>query len=114
MFKPVNVVAIDIKKEPGVAHVGTYVGHTNVDTPLGPQIIWNFIDETELPFSVYGFTNMNRSMNALKEGSLCRLTYTGKKNVKTKFGMKDVHQVVVECDDGDPGTAPAAHALPGD
>lgn len=97
MFKPVTTTAIDIKKS-SEPHTGTYMGSDKIETKIGPQTIWNFADEDGLPFGVYGFTNLNRAMASIKVGSLCRITYKGTENVKTKFGMKDVHQVLVEID----------------
>lgn len=98
MFKPVNTTAMDIKKSVNQPHVGHYTGFSKIETKIGEQVIWNFTDQDELSFGIYGFTNLNRSMSAIPVGTLCRITYKGTENVKTKFGMKDVHQVVVEVD----------------
>lgn len=98
-FKPVSNTALDIKKDKGNPHIGTYVGKSNIVNKIGPQTVFNFVDQEEQPFGVYGFTNLNRAMESVKEGSLCRITYQGTKNVMTKFGLKDVHQVLVEVDD---------------
>ena len=98
-FKPVSTNAIDIKKEKGKPYVGTYTGKQDIVTKIGPQTIWQFVDEDEQPFGIYGFTMLNRAMNNVGNGKLCRITYQGTKNVKTKFGLKDVHQVLVEIDD---------------
>ena len=97
-WKEVGNNAIDIKKEIGKPIIGTYTGHKDIKTKIGDQVIWQFTDEDEQPFGVYGFTMLNRAMEAVKIGTLCRLTYRGTKNIKTKFGMKDVHQVLVEID----------------
>jgi hypothetical protein len=75
------------------------MGSKEIDTKLGSQIIYKFQKTDGGMFSVYGFTNLNRFMEMVSEGSLVRLTYRGKENVKTKFGMKDVHQVTVEVDE---------------
>ena len=88
--------AVDIKKEKGKIYEGVYQGRTDIQTKIGPQIIWNFVDDDGLPFSVYGFSNLNRTMESLKPETQCRLSYLGTQNVKTKYGMKDVHQVLVE------------------
>ena len=40
-------------------------------------------------------------MENVKLETLCRLTYNGTQKVKTKFGIKDVHQVLVEIDTDD-------------
>jgi hypothetical protein len=96
-FTPVTGNAMDIKKS-SEAHVGTYVGKEEITTKIGPQVIWNFVDEDGQPFGVYGFTNLNRCMLTLPIGSFCRLTYQGTKKCTTKYGLKDVHQVLVEVD----------------
>ena len=108
-FKPVTNVAIDIKKEPGKQYIGTYVNKETIQTKLGPAFVYNFNDNEGAPFAIYGFTNLNRVMENMKLGVLLRITYQGTKNVKTKFGQKDVHQVLVEMDDkdGDPETVTA-------
>lgn len=101
-YKAVTNTAIDIKKESGVHHEGVFLGKSDISTPLGPQVVWNFVDNEGLPFSIYGFTNLNRAMANIQPDTQCRITYTGKKFVKTKVkpsGM-DVHQVLVEVDDG--------------
>lgn len=99
-WKPVNSTAIDIKKDKGNPHIGTLLGSDEITTKIGKQVIWRFRDDEEQPFGIYGFTNLNRALNSVKVGSLCRITYTGTLNLQTKFGMKDVHQVLVEVDDG--------------
>jgi len=99
-FKPINIQATDIKKHPGEPFTGEYKGKTGITTQIGPQTIYNFVDESGVPFGIYGFTNLNRTMEHIETGTVCRITYTGTVNVQTKFGMKDVHQVLVEIDDG--------------
>lgn len=113
MFKPVTTTATDIKKEPGVAKVGTYMGQNEITTPLGPQVVWNFADDEGMPFGIYGFTNLNNAMKSIKEGLLCRITYQGTKFVKTKFkpAGQDVHQVLVEVDTEE-DAAPAEAVTP--
>lgn len=91
---------LDIKKTKGKPYEGTYVGKQTITTKIGPQIIYNFESE-DGAFGVYGFTNLNLAMENVKEGAILRVTYTGTENVKTKFGMKDVHQVKVEQWKGD-------------
>ena len=88
---------IDIKKEQGKSYTGVYVGSREIDTKLGKQVIYEF-ENSEGRFGIYGFTNLNYTMQSVKVDTLCRITYTGKKNVETKFGMKDVHQCKVEID----------------
>ncbi len=97
-FKAITGNAIDLKKTTG-AYEGTYTGKNDITTKIGPQVVYNFLDKNDQVFSVYGFTNLNRAMNSVHPGNLVRLTYQGTKNLKTKYGMKDVHQVLVEVDD---------------
>ena len=85
----------------GKSIVGVYKGHNDIDTKIGMQIIWQFVDEDGNQFGLYGFTNLNRAMENVKLETLCRLTYNGTQKVKTKFGIKDVHQVLVEIDTDD-------------
>lgn len=98
-WKAVTTNAVDIKKQKNVAFTGTFMGCETIQTQLGQQFIWRFVDPQDQPFGVYGFTSLNRAMANLKQGSLCRITYTGTVNAKTKFGMKDVHQALVEVED---------------
>ena len=99
-FKPVSTNATDIKKHKGTPFVGEYKGSSEITTKIGKQIIWNLTEESGTPLNIYGFTNLNRIMEHIEVGTICRITYTGTVNVQTKFGMKDVHQVMVEIDDG--------------
>ena len=87
---------IDIKKNKGTPYVGTYLGSQQIQTKIGPQTIYNIEAEDGAHFGVYGFTNLNRVMANIEEGQIIRITYTGTKNVETKYGKKDVHQVHVE------------------
>jgi hypothetical protein len=95
-WKSVTTTATDIKKTPNKPYEGTYQGSTDIKTKIGDQKIYNFVDDEGVPFGVYGFTNLNRAMETVQPGSVIRLTYLGTKNLQTKFGMKDVHQVKVE------------------
>jgi hypothetical protein len=95
-WKDASNVVIDIKKTKGTAYEGTYSGKKDIATEIGPQVIWQFTGEDNLPFGIYGFTNLNRAMESLQPGTMCRITYIGTQNVKTKYGMKDVHQVSVQ------------------
>ena len=87
---------IDIKKSINEAFQGTYCGKKESVGSFGPQVIWLFQGE-EGGFGIYGFTNLNRVMEQVPEGTALQITYKGKKLCKTKMGgMKDVHQVLVE------------------
>jgi len=88
---------IDIKKEKGKTYEGFYLGSHTIQTSMGEQFIYNFENEDET-FGIYGFTNLNNAMSRVKKGLNVRVTYTGltPEKIKTKFGMKHVHQCKVE------------------
>lgn len=99
-FKPVTGNALDIKGDLNKPHVGVYEGKQDITTPLGPQVVWQFRSQSgDDKFGIYGFTNLNRAMSTIQVGSLVRITYKGTQKVNTRFGLKDVHQVLVEVDD---------------
>lgn len=98
-FKPVSTNATDIKKHLNKPFTGEFKGSSKIQTKIGEQTIWNFVEDSGAPLGIYGFTNLNRVMEHIEEGVICRITYQGTKNVETKFGKKDVHQVLVEIDD---------------
>jgi hypothetical protein len=98
-FKTVTGNALDIKNDE-TPHVGVYVGKQEISTPLGPQVVWQFESlDGDDKFGIYGFTNLNRVMSVMALGSLVRITYKGTQRRQTRFGLKDVHQVLVEVDD---------------
>lgn len=99
-FKPVNTKAIDIKKFKDKPYTGVYLSKKEITTKIGKQTIYSFKDEeSNTIFGVYGFTMLNLAMDSVVEGQTIRLTYRGTENVLTKFGQKDVHQVLVEIDE---------------
>ncbi len=102
-WKELSSNTIDIRKQKDVAFIGIYQGSKKIQTKIGEQTIYNFMDEEGEPFGIYGFTNLNRIMEGAKEDLLYRITYTGTENRETKFGRKDVHQVKVEIDE-EPGS----------
>ncbi len=91
--------SIDIKKKEGDSVVGIFTGSKKITTKLGEQVIWQFVDEDEKPFGIYGFTALNFCMEIIKPGALVRVTYTGKQDKQTKFGLRPVHNCTVEVDD---------------
>lgn len=98
-WSPINTNTIDIKKSKDKEYEGTYTGHKEITTKIGPQVIWEFSGD-EGNFGIYGFTNLNRAMESLKVGTAVKIVYRGTINVKTKYGMKDVHQADVMKWDG--------------
>ena len=100
-FEPLKVNSIDIKKEKGKSYTGYFTGCDPITTKLGPQVIWRFKGKDGSLYGIYGFTNLNFCMKNAQIGALIRITYMGTKNMQTKFGMKDVHQALVEIDKAD-------------
>ena len=109
-WSDVSTNAIDIKKHIGKAWTGTYKGHKQIETKIGPQVIWQFSDADGVGFGIYGFTNLNRAMEVLDPGAVVKITYQGTEKVQTKFGLKDVHQCAVQVwtpeEGGDPKADP--------
>jgi hypothetical protein len=95
-WEEVSTTATDIKKHKGETYEGKYQGSRKITTKIGEQLIYNFVDDEDVPFGIYGFTNLNRAMENIQENTQVRIIYEGTKNVQTKFGMKDVHQVSVQ------------------
>ena len=106
-FREVQTGAIDIKNDEDTPYTGVYQGFKEISTQYGEQFIYKFVNsETNQSFSLYGFTLLNRAMENVQEGLLCRITYTGMKNMKTKRfpNGKDIHTCRVEVDDSVPET----------
>lgn len=98
-FKEISAgLTMDLKDKKNKPFTGVYIGKKNIVTDIGEQVIWRFKNDAKVQ-GIYGFTNLNRVMEGICEGTLVRLTYLGTENLKTKFGMKDVHQVKVEIDE---------------
>jgi hypothetical protein len=92
----------DIKKEgPGAVAEGIYSGHRTLETQFGEQTVWQFTGRDKTLFGLYGFTSLNRWMEAVPVGALTRITYLGKEIVETKRGKVPMHQCRVEVDDDD-------------
>lgn len=113
-WNEVSSSATDIKKHKGEAYEGTYKGSHKITTKIGEQTIWQFMGDDGVGFGIYGFTNLNRAMEALEEGTLVKITYQGTQNIQTKFGLKDVHQVSVQvwADDGEEKAKVETNKLP--
>ena len=87
----------DIKKQPGRTFQGRFLGRTDFKTKKGlDQVKWNFNAPDGTPFSVYGFTNLNRALEQVPVGAEVLMTYTGKVAAQTAFGIRDVHQCTVD------------------
>jgi len=98
-FKQVERNTIDLKKqEVGKSYVGTFAGSKHIKTDLGDQVIWNFTDGDDKPFSMWGFSNLNFQIENVGVGQLVRVTYKGQSKTKNKYG-KFAHQSLVEVDD---------------
>jgi len=102
-FRAVTFNTTDIKKHKGQVFQGLYKGFHKIQTAIGEQVIWEF-HGGQGPFGVYGFTTLNMAMDQVEVGQEVRLTYLGQKPVQTKrFGLKDVHQVLVEVNEDGEG-----------
>lgn len=99
VYREVRSDAIDIKKHIDLPYVGVYMERKEITTEKGKQWVYKFRTQQGRVFSIYGFTMLNLALENMLVGSLCRITYLGTENVKTRFGMKDVHQVKVEVED---------------
>ena len=97
-YEPLKVNTIDVKKKVDEPHEGYFTGREDITTKIGPQIIWRFRGKDGNPFGIYGFTNLNYCMKNAPVGVMIRVTYTGTEKRETKYGLKDVHQVLVEID----------------
>ena len=87
----------DIKKQPGRTFQGRFLGRTDFKTKKGmDQVKWNFNAPDGSPFSVYGFTNLNRALEQVPVGAEVLMTYTGKVAAQTAFGVREVHQCTVD------------------
>jgi hypothetical protein len=80
--------AIDIKKEVGKEYVGKFVSSNSWAGNFGQSFIYKFVDEKNIPFSIFGFTTLNRFMENIVAGTWVKIIYTGKKKNKK---MQDVH-----------------------
>lgn len=94
-WNEVTTNAIDIKKTKNESYEGVFLSQKEVSTKIGPQVIWQFEGE-DGHFGIYGFTNLNRAMAMISEGTRVKITYLGTKKIETKYGLKDVHQVSVQ------------------
>ena len=100
-FQEVKTGATDIKNHEGEPFIGIYKGVKEITTQFGEQFIYSFYNPDEnKTFKIYGFTMLNRSMEKVQEGAMCRITYTGMEKLKTKMFPKgkDTHNCKVEVD----------------
>lgn len=91
--------AIDIKTPPGseTEHIGFYNGVKTIQTKLGPNVVYEFVnEETGEMFGIFGFTNLNSKMANIPHGALVKIKYSGTIKLDTRFKkQQDVHQVFV-------------------
>lgn len=81
---------------------GYYLGSKEIETDFGTSEVHEFFNaEKKSYFSFYGVTSLNLKLKAVPTGSLVQFTYKGKVQAKTKYGMRDVHDVVVAYDPDD-------------
>ena len=97
-FVEVNLAGIDLKKYPNKPLISHYLGRIEKEGRFGPEINHHFKKEDGTIIKVYGFTNLNLKLADVGLGYLVKVVYTGMTNVKTKYGMKEVHQCTVGVD----------------
>ncbi len=98
-FQEVTLSAIiltDYQDQPMTAY---YLGNKEVDTDYGESLVHEFQKEDGKRLTVWGFTVLDKKLSMVQKGTLVRVTYTGKEQIKTKkYGLKDVHTCKVEID----------------
>jgi hypothetical protein len=108
-YQEVTNQGIDIKEYLGKPMEGFYLETTTHDGKFGDYKVHTFQSLKGPIVNIFGFTMFNLKMERITPGTLCKITYTGTENVKTKYGMKDVHQIKVE---QDPSRKMATDTLP--
>jgi len=98
MWQEVKLTALDIKQYPKKPLEGFFLGTREINTSFGESLVHDFQKADGSTISVYGFTSLNCKLAIIETGTLVQITYTGTENIKTKYGMKDVHQCVVKQD----------------
>jgi len=98
-MREVTLSAINLKEFPNKPMTAYYIGTRTIDTNFGESAVHDFQKEDGKRISVYGFTSLNNKLNLVQPGLLCQITYTGTEKIKTKYGIKDVHQCTVFVDD---------------
>lgn len=95
------------KCETGRVIEGTYTGQKIVDVEGRDSSIWQFADDEEKPFGVWGCTSLDSRMEGIKVGSAVRITCLGKATKAGKFGKFPI-LCKVEVWEGDDNAKPAA------
>lgn len=66
---------------------GVYIGVKTITKQEGKiQKIWEFRDEDDKHFAIWGFSNLDYLMEKVTPETLCRITYLGKSKIKNKHG----------------------------
>ena len=66
--------------------LGHYTGTKMVKANDKQQVIWQFNDEEDKPFGIWGCGSLNSQMEGIKIGSFCKIMYLGKSEKKNNFG----------------------------
>lgn len=92
----------DIKKMPHIPQEGTFLYTKDVPSKFADSGFQKLhvIKTKEKLIGIYGFTMLDASMKMIDPNTLVRITYQGKEDRKTRFGMRACHVVDVEIDDG--------------
>ena len=80
--------AISLTDFPNKTLEAYYSGSKQVNTKFGEQWLHEFEKKDGKKVSVWGFTHLNRLLEATTKGVLCKVTYIGKSDSKNKYGNK--------------------------
>ena len=94
----VTLQGVNLTQHPDKPLIAYYVGKNEVEGQFGDEIHHFFQKEDGTQVKVYGFTTLNRLLEAIPVGSFVRVIYKGKEKVQTKYGKKEVHQCTVDID----------------
>jgi hypothetical protein len=94
----VTLQGVNLTQYPEKPLIGFYVGKNEVEGQFGDEVHHFFQKDDGTQVKVYGFTTLNRLLEAIPVGSYVRVIYKGKEKVQTKYGKKEVHQCTVDID----------------
>ena len=80
-----NTISLS-KCEIGREIVGSFTGVKKVQANNKEQNIYQFTDEEDKPFGIWGCAQMDFQMDGVKVGMHCKVTYLGKAEKKNNFG----------------------------
>ena len=94
------IEAISLTDFPNKPLVAYYLGSKQVNTKFGEQWLHEFEKKDGKKVSIWGFTSLNRLLEATTKGVSCKVTYTGLSEGKNKWG-KQSHTCTLFFDETD-------------